>query len=129
KPLRLTKLFVGNTEIDLFSGIAEGLPTDRSITLIFSARLRQSQSPDAIQLKIDQQTVNADVSISSDGRTVSLFPGGTLMINTVYTVVVNETLRGENGEHGEPQQVNFKTKMADLIATEIRVGDQNITTM
>ncbi len=96
KLLRLTKLFVGNTEIDLSSGIAEGMPTDRSITLIFSARLRQTQSPDAIQLKIDQQTVNTDVSISSDGRTVSLFPGGTLVVNTVYTVVVNETLRGEN---------------------------------
>ncbi len=129
KLLRLTKIFVGNTEIDLSSGIAEGLPTDRSITLIFSARLRQSQSPDAIQLKIDQHTVNADISISSDGRTVSLFPGGTLMVNTVYTVVVNETLRGANGEHGEPRQVGFKTKMADLIATEIKVGDQNVTAL
>ena len=55
--LRLLEAFVGTVELNPQGEIAEGLPVDRSITLVFSAAVDRQSAVRAITLQHDQLVV------------------------------------------------------------------------
>lgn len=114
KPLQLLQAFGGTVEIDLSGNTTAGIPTDRSITLMFSAPVNQSTAASSIMLSKGQQPVETDMTFLADGRTVALFPVGPLESNTVYTLVLSAGLLGSRGEAFIPVTLNFKTSLATL---------------
>lgn len=125
KPLQLLQAFAGTVEIDLTGNTTAGVPTDRSITLMFSAPVNQSSAAGSITLSKDQQPVGTDMSFLAEGRTVALFPAGSLENNTVYTIVLSAGLVGSRGETFTPVTLNFKTSLADLtvVAADVNGTD------
>lgn len=120
--LTLLKVFVGNDEINLKDPISNGLPVDRSITLVFSSPLNQSVAASSIQLKNDQQVIAGDISFLSQGATAVIYPAGPLDNNTIYTLDLSGQLQGARGESFASVQISFKTGLKDLQAVSIETG-------
>lgn len=125
--LELIHVFVGNTELDLSGQPTEGLPTDRSITLVFSSAVDASSAEQAIQLLRDQQIVQAEITMGADSRSVTIVPDGVLENNTVYTVGVAGALKGSQGQTFIAQEISFKTALATLTITSIEIETRHIT--
>ena len=127
KTFEVVEVLVGTESIDL-NGVTEGLPTDRSITLVFSSTLNQTSASASIRLLKDQQPVNANKTFPSGGRTVVLFPEGTLVPNTIYTVSISGSLQASNGGAFASREISFKTAMAALEMTSAKIGERDIPT-
>lgn len=129
RPLQLLQAFAGNTALDLSGATVEGVPADRSITLVFSAPVDQSSARGAIQLQNDGQVTLVDISFLSNGRTVALYPEGLLRNNTVYTLHINGALRGAAGERFSQVTLSFKTTLADMVVVAATIGEKDVTAL
>jgi hypothetical protein len=121
--LRLEQVFVGTEEINLEGTINDDLPTDRSITLVFSSAVNQAASRSAISLTTDAQPVSIDVSFPSAGKTAVIYPSGSLELNRTYSINISDQLQGAAGETFSPMSVSFKTKLADLEVVSVEIGE------
>lgn len=119
--LELVQAFVGTQSLELASGATEGLPVDRSISLVFSSPV-QAESVSAVRLLRSQTQVDADVSVGSDPRTVVLHPKAPLEPNTTYTVEISSDLRGSKGAKFVQRSFSFKTAMAPLLIVSAEFG-------
>ena len=125
--LELVSVFVGTSEINLSPGqMSEALPTDRSITLMFSTAVDASTAQQAIQLRRDQQVVQAQITTNADSRSVTIIPDGALSNNTVYTLTVTGTLKGQGGEAFIEREINFKTALASLSITSVQIATREV---
>jgi hypothetical protein len=128
KRFDLAEVFVGSESLSL-DGMSEGLPIDRSITLVFSLALNQTSASGSIQVLKDQQPVNINITFPSGGQTVVIFPQGTLLPNTVYTIQISGSLRAVNGETFASRDISFKTAMAALEMTSAQINENEIKTL
>jgi hypothetical protein len=125
--LELLQVFVGTTEINLTGTVSNDLPADRSIALIFSLPLDKTAAVNAIMLKNSNgQAITADLSFSSQDKTVIIHPAGTLTSNTTYTLEVSDALTGAKGERFASTEVSFKTAIGSLTITSATVGGSAI---
>jgi hypothetical protein len=106
--------------------LTEKLPSDRSISLLFSLPVNQTAASNSILLKSDQQNVNVEIRFLSDGRTVVLYPDTALKSNTVYTIVLSGSLQGSDGESFSHKEVSFKTGLPDLSVTGVEVAGKAV---
>lgn len=121
-PLTLVEAFAGGVQIDVTGSITEGIGPERTIKLIFSAALNESSVPGSIQLTEGAQTVDANVTVEADRRTVAVDPQIVLKGNTVYTISLSNGLRGADGQSFAPLQLNFKTSQPPLSVVSVETG-------
>ena len=73
--LEVVQAFAGTTQIALDGPVTENVPTDRSLTVVFSAALDQNTAASAIALKNDDGDAAAiDVSFTSEGKAAVIRP-------------------------------------------------------
>ncbi len=125
-PLELVRVFIGTTEINLEGPVSDNLPTDRTITIIFSSAVNQTAAANAITLTKDGQPVAMDISFISSGTTAVVHPAGLLASNTIYTVSLSDQLQGTNGETFVPREISFKTAIGSLQITSVEIGGTDI---
>lgn len=125
--LTLLQVSVGDTMLATDGGTAEGLPIDRSITLVFSRAVSQSSATAAITLSAGGAPVAASQALLSGGSTVVIHPSGPLRNNTVYTIGITDQLEGTDGSRFTARSILFRTGMDDLRVSSLMVGEDNAT--
>ncbi|HEY5745941.1 MAG TPA: glucoamylase family protein [Chryseolinea sp.] len=125
-PLELQHIFMGSTEIKLTGGTQTGLPVDRPISLSFSAPVDRTSAANGIRLSARGQTVNTQLSYSSEDKIVVLSPVGTLAPATTYTVEVTSNLKSAAGQPAFPATVDFTTTIGPFTLLSGQIGGQNI---
>lgn len=120
--LTLEQVLVGTESLKLGGEANEGMPVDRSITLLFSQAIDQSTAATAVSLSAAGQPVNADIGFANQGRAVVIYPVGVLRNKTTYTIQVSSQLAATDGATIAPQQVSFTTIFGDLALESIEIG-------
>jgi hypothetical protein len=110
----LQKIAVGNNEINLLGNISENLPIYSPITLGFSSAIDQATFPTSISLLENERETPVSLSLKPDKKTILIAPFGFLKVNTVYTILISEGLRGTDGAKFLGKEVKFKTVNAGL---------------
>jgi hypothetical protein len=126
-PLQLTQVLYDNVILPLDGTIMEDLPIDRRITLNFSNAVDPNTIEPAISLSSNQQAVSFNFNMRDDNRTVVISPIGALDNGTIYTLNVDQNLKGNNGASFDPKEVQFKTVLGDLLIEIIEMGGKDIT--
>ncbi len=122
----LKSVFAGSLAIDFEANTTEDIPVDRSITLIFSAPLDESTTT-AISLKAGDQTVNANINLSSQNTTVTITTGGVLTENTTYTISLSAGLKSADGAAFAPLSFSFKTQANALELLSVTIAGEDVT--
>ena len=122
----LLHVSVGEEALALDGTIMDGLPLDRSITLVFSQPVDQSAANTAITLSRNGESVAISLAFLSEGASVVVHPNGPLLSNTTYTLSVSEQLRSADGGRGSTYDVQFKTMIKDLQVVAIEMDGENI---
>lgn len=107
--LVLEQVSVGAEQLKQDGEANEGVPIDRSITLLFSQPVDQSTAMSAISLVAEGRTVNAEIGFASEGRAVVIYPAGVLRNKTTYTILISGQLAGVDGSAISPQEISFTT--------------------
>ena len=124
--LEVVQAFAGTTQIAL-DGVTENIPSDRSLTVVFSAALDQTTTADAISLKKDDgTTVDIGVSFTSEGKAAVIHPAGLLLPNSRYFIELASQLRGARGEGFAGRSIEFKTAEGQLSIVSIQFDGQEI---
>lgn len=125
--LEVVQVFAGTTQIALDGPITDHIPTDRSLTVVFSAALDQTSAAGAIALK-KEGVIAADIDVSfiSEGKTAVIRPVGLLDPNSSYFIELTNQLRGAKGEMFEGRSIEFKTAEGQLTIASIRSDGQEI---
>lgn len=123
--LTLLQVSVGEATLPLDGTVVDGLPLDRSITLVFSQPVDHSTANTAITLSQDGEPVAISLAFLSGGASVVVHPSGPLRSNTTYALTISEQLRGADGSRGPTYNVPFKTLMEDLQVIAIEVDGKN----
>lgn len=118
----LEHVSVGGEQLKLDGEVNEGLPIDRSITLLFSQPVNQSTATSAVSLVADGQPVNADIGFASQGKAVVIYPVGVLRHKTTYTIQISGHLVGADGSTIGPQQISFTTVGGALVVEAIEIN-------
>ncbi len=125
--LSLQEVSVGAEQLNLGGEANEGLPIDRSITLLFSQPVNQSTAASAITLSAAGQPVNADIGFASQGRAIVIYPVGVLQNKTTYMIHISAQLTGADGAAISPQQVSFTTVAGGLVLESIVIDGLAVT--
>ncbi len=125
--LTLLQASVGDTQLAIDGNTTEGLPIDRSITLVFSQAVTQASATAAITLSADGEAVAASLALLAGGSTVVIHPSGPLRKNTEHTIGISNQLEGGNGSRFTARNVAFKTEMDNLRVSNLTVGEDNAT--
>src|SRR5690606_38522748 len=104
--LTLEQVLVGTEELNLDGAASDGMPVDRSITLLFSQTINPSTAGAGISLLAENQAVDMEISFSNQGNRVILYPVGVLNHHTTYTLQVSDQLRASDGSGIHPQTVS-----------------------
>lgn len=121
--LQLISSFVGSTEIDPASALVSDIPVDRTIVLNFSSALNTTSAEAAITLENNGQATDIELSYTSGNKTVILFPTGTLLYNTTYTIVISNDLKGSDGQSFNGLQFSFKTVKSALTINTLKIDN------
>ena len=125
--LEVVQAFAGTTQIALDGPVTTDIPTDRSLSVIFSAALDQTSAASEIALKTDGVTAaDIDVSFISEGKTAVIRPVGLLDPNSSYFIELTSQLKGAKGESFEGRNIEFKTAEGRLTVASIRFDGQEI---
>ncbi|MTI22941.1 hypothetical protein E1176_18065 [Fulvivirga sp. RKSG066] len=122
----LRKAFAGSVSLDISSTPTEEVPVDRSITLVFSEKVDPNSIDEGIDLMYGGQKIETISSVSSDENIVNVSTNGVLQANTLYTLVLTETLRSSTGVPVVPTTFSFKTKIDDLELISANANSQEI---
>jgi hypothetical protein len=103
---------------------------DRPVVLKFSNPLDVSTVPEAISIldSLNNQ-VELQIGYLDNQRTVSLQPVTALNFNSTYTLLVNEQLKGKEGEIFNGASFEFTTRLAELLLESILINDRDFTTI
>ncbi|HEX8040880.1 MAG TPA: glucoamylase family protein [Chryseosolibacter sp.] len=126
-PLQLVQAFAGPDELDVSGQVTENISPDRTLSLIFSSAVNQSSALEAIHLKKGSLIVDAGITFPAGGRTVVIVPNEMLENNADYIIEVSADLQGDRGEEFTPIQIRFRTSLAPLTVTAVRVGGKDVT--
>ncbi|HSI76098.1 MAG TPA: glucoamylase family protein [Lunatimonas sp.] len=124
---RLERIIIG--EIELVAGL-EGnidIPVDRPISLYFSAAIDPQSIGQGLVLMADNQPIPYTFSLFSGNHTVTLFPTGTLSMQTLYNLRLTDQLRAHNGVRFSSQEVWFQTIRDDLRLISLEFEDAEVT--
>lgn len=110
----LQKAFAGSLEISLIDNVTENIPIDRAISLEFSDAIKQSTIESGVLLTLNDQQVNANMSLQNQQRTLSISTIGTWEDNAVYTISLNSSLQSDDGAPIVPITFSFKTMANEL---------------
>lgn len=124
--LQLNSAFAGSMALDLTGETTEGISIDRTISLNFSAALDTSTTTSGIELLQGSQAINKNISLISEGKTAIVATNGTLENSTIYTLNINETLKGANGASITPISIQFKTLAGDLELVSVSLNGQTV---
>lgn len=125
--LEVVQAFAGTTQITLDGPVTDQIPTDRSLTVVFSAALEQSTASNAISLKKDGvDPTDIDVSFTSQGKAVVIHPAGLLDPNSTYFIELTTQLKGEKGETFSGRNVEFRTAEGQLTVASIKYDNLEI---
>lgn len=125
--LEVVQAFAGSTQIAIDGPITENIPTDRSLTVVFSAAVDQATAAGAITLKKDGvDPAGIDISFISDGKTAVIHPAGLLDPNSSYMIELTNGLRGAEGQMFEGRTIEFRTAEGQLAVVSLNVGGTEI---
>jgi len=122
--LSLLQASVGEVPLSLEGELVEGLPLDRSITLVFSQPVDQRVANGAIRLTQNGDPVPLSLAFLSDGSTIVVHPSGPLTSNTTYSLHIAD-LQSAGGDRSPTYSIAFKTRMDNLRVTAIEVDGEN----
>ena len=91
-------MFLGDTQINLDGPMTTGLPTDRSLSLVFSTPVDGATVNDQSIVLTTEAGVPVARTFSVTSQTVVIFPTAGLSSNTVYTLTLTDQLRGADNE-------------------------------
>ena len=127
---------VGNIELESISVGTFGLslsnpasnfnvPTDKPITIRFNKPIKPSTAMEAISILADSE-FTPPITFSSDFKivTLTLEP---LSNNIVYTILINDELKGKNGERFESHSISFTTGLAHLELTSLKMDGEDVS--
>lgn len=123
--LRLERAFLGDLALDL-NDVSQNAPTDRAVTLIFSAPVNQSSAQEAISMSADGAPQEINLSFPSE-NTVNLRPVQGLQFSTTYSIQLNEALTGISGQKFTYTSIQFTTQKGNLSLTQVIVDGREIT--
>jgi hypothetical protein len=125
EPLVLKNAFAGDLELSTGS-VTEGVPVDRTISLVFSAALDESTTQSGILLSENDNEVSKTISLSSQGKSALLLVNGTLKDNTLYTISINQNLKSTAGASTTPTTIQFKTLAGALSLISIEIDGETV---
>lgn len=120
--VQLVSSFIGSIEIDPAGALVTDIPVDRTIVLNFSSALNAVSAETAITLENNGQATDIELNFTSGNSTVILFPTGTLLYNTTYTVVISGDLQGSDGQPFDALQFSFKTIKSALTINAVNIN-------
>ncbi|UII21988.1 glucoamylase family protein [Fulvivirga ligni] len=121
----LVQAYVGTTELSQNS-ITENLPTDRSISLSFSSAVDANSLNDGISLTLGGNSINLDFTLTSENKTVIIYPGGGLQNSSTYLLNISTALKSTNGGSAVPAEISFKTIAGDLALSYLQIGSKEV---
>lgn len=125
--LEIVQVFAGTMEISLSGPVTVDVPVDRSITVVFSSFLDQTNAVNNIALKKNGlDDVDIDISFISEGKGVVIRPAGVLDPNSSYFIELTNQLKGAAGETFSGRNIEFKTVKGNITITSIRCSGQEI---
>lgn len=109
--LQLVAVRVGDFNLDLEMGAENiGAPTDRPVVIRFSSPLRTDNIEEAIRIDEEGEEIALEFSFLEEGRAVSIQPVEEFSGLTAYTIVIEESLEGAEGEQFPGIRVDFTTE-------------------
>jgi hypothetical protein len=125
--LDVVEAFAGSTPIALDGQVTDKIPTDRSLTVVFSAALDQITAPGGVALKEDGvDAADIDIGFTSEGKAVVIHPVGLLDPNSTYFIELTNSLKGAKGEIFSGRNIEFKTSEGELTVASVRYSDLEI---
>lgn len=124
--LQLVSASAGSKELDLTANLTENIPLGASISLTFSLPLNETSAVSNVLLQTNGQTVDTEITVLSDRRTLVLRPIDDLLPNTVYNISVLGGLQGAGGEVFVSRSINFKTSPAALTIMSAEIAGNAI---
>lgn len=123
----LKSAFAGSVQLNIDGETTDGVPVDRTITLIFSAPLDASTTDAGITLQTNGQSVNKTISLSSQNTSASLSTTGPLTENTPYTISLTGDLKSADGASLLPTSFSFTTQAGQLQIVSVTIDGQDVS--
>src|SRR5690349_14553591 len=115
----LTSAFAGTQQLEQGTIVGD-VALDQSIALNFSRAIDRSTIA-AIVLLQGATPLPADLSFSSQDKTVVIFPKAVLLSNTAYSLNITNTLKAADGATFDGAVLEFKTVTAKLVLTGLSI--------
>jgi hypothetical protein len=120
---KIQQVYIGSSELSLTEKTFN-IPTDQSITLIFSSSV--SSLPDeSIQILHEGQIIDFAITQSSSVNTVLLYPTGPFNNGSEYTIRLTDKIKSESGIDLIPIDLTFQTEVGRLKLIEFLIDDIN----
>jgi hypothetical protein len=120
---KIQQVYIGSSELSLTEKTFN-IPTDQSITLIFSSPV--SSLPDeSIQILHEGQIIDFAITQSSSVNTVLLYPTGPFNNGSEYTIRLTDKIKSESGIDLIPIDLTFQTEVGRLKLIEFLIDDIN----
>ena len=125
--LRLERIIVGEVEFDPALGENLDVPVDRPISLYFSAALDPQSVELGLAFLTDNQPVPYTLSLFSGNKTLTLYPSGTLLKQTLYLIRLTDQLKAANGARFGNQEIWLQTVSDELRLTSFEFKEAEVT--
>ncbi len=125
--LRLERIIVGEVEFDPALGENLDVPVDRPISLYFSAALDPQSVELGLAFLTDNQPVPYTLSLFSGNQTLTLYPSGTLLKQTLYLIRLTDQLKAANGASFGNQEIWLQTVSDELRLTSFEFKEAEVT--
>lgn len=125
--LRLERIVIGEIELDPSSSENLEIPVDRPISLYFSDALDPQSVQQGLGLLVDNKPIPYTYSLFSSNQTITLYPTGTLLKQTLYLIRITDHLKAANGASIGSQDIWFQTVADELRLTSLEFEDANVT--
>jgi hypothetical protein len=129
-PLQLIGAQVGSVTL-ILNEVVETDDLNASVVCSFSQKLDESTVGNNIFLQKafdGNEKLNSDVIYTGDGSTVSFTPNEPLLADKIYTLIIKNGLKGENGASFSGVDFSFKTVLNPLVLESLEIDGQSMMT-
>jgi hypothetical protein len=124
--LQLYSVKGGNIAFDL-QGTTSQIPLTSSFELLFSAAVNPTSASDEVRIIKSGIAIATSVSLSENGRGVTLTPLNALEYSSDYIISISSKLRGASNETFPGIDISFQTVAPSIHISSITANGQNFS--